>query len=90
MTYRVRVLKRAQAQVEALPGQVRRRVRRTISQLANNPRPETAKALYGELKGYYRIRIDAYRVIYTIDDEVVLVEIVRVAKRTPRTYDGLR
>lgn len=89
MTYRVKVLKRAQAQVEALPGHMRQRVRRTISQLANDPRPEAAKALYGELKGYYRIRIDAYRIIYTIHDEVVLVEIVRVAKRTPGTYDGL-
>jgi mRNA interferase RelE/StbE len=68
---------------------MRQRVRRTIAHLASNPRPETAKALYGELKGYYRIRVDAYRIIYTIDDEVVLVEVVRVAKRTPRTYDGL-
>jgi mRNA interferase RelE/StbE len=90
MTYRLRLSRRVQADVDALPGHVRQRVRRTIALLAENPRPETAKALYGELKGYYRIRVDAYRIIYTIDDDIVVVEIVRVMKRSSHTYNDLR
>jgi len=42
-----------------------------------------------ELASYYRIRIDDYRIIYAIDDDVVQVEVIRVAKRTPMTYTGL-
>lgn len=90
MTYRLKLSRRVRADIDALPGHIRQRVRRTIALLAENPRPETARALYGDLKGYYRIRIDAYRVIYTIDDDIVVIEIVRVAKRTSRTYNDLR
>ena len=42
-----------------------------------------------ELSGYYRLRVDSCRIIYTIDDNVVLVEVIRVAKRTSNTYDDL-
>jgi mRNA interferase RelE/StbE len=90
MTYRLKLSRRVRADIDALPGHIRQRVRRTIAFLAENPRPETAKALYGELKGYYRIRLDMYRIIYTINDDIVVVEIVRVVKRTSRTYEALR
>jgi mRNA-degrading endonuclease RelE of RelBE toxin-antitoxin system len=30
-----------------------------------------------------------YRIIYSIAEDVITVEIIRVAKRTPRTYVGL-
>jgi len=90
MTYQLRLSKQVRAEIGALPGNVRQRVRRVIAQLADNPRPEGAKALHSELEGYYRLRVDAYRIIYTIDNEIVVVEIVRVAKRTPRTYENLR
>lgn len=89
MTYQLKLTRQVQAEIDALPGNIRQRIRRAIAQLAENPRPDNTKALRGELKGYYRIRIDSYRVIYTIDDNVVVVEVVRVAKRSPRTYDHL-
>lgn len=89
MTYRLKLTRQARAEIDALPGTIRQRIRRTIAQLAENPRPDTAKAVRGELNGYYRVRIDAYRIIYTVDDHVVVVEVVRVAKRSPRTYDHL-
>lgn len=72
-----------------MPGNVRQRVRRTIAALADDPRPQIAKAMDDDLAGYYRIRLDNYCIIYTIDDDVVLVEVIRVARRTPKTYQGL-
>jgi mRNA interferase RelE/StbE len=60
-----------------------------IAQLAINPRPVEAKALEDELAGLYRIRVDDYRIIYKIFDDIVVVEIVRVARRGPNTYVGL-
>jgi addiction module RelE/StbE family toxin len=51
--------------------------------------PANASELEDELAGFWRIRLDDYRIIYSIDDEVVTVEIVRVGQRTSRTYTGL-
>ncbi len=89
MPYRLRISKEVQREITGLPGNMRQRVRRVIAELANNPRPPAAKPMADDLADYYRIRIDAYRIIYTIDDDVVLVEIIRVARRTPRTYTDL-
>jgi mRNA interferase RelE/StbE len=72
-----------------LPGHIHQRIRQTIAGLAYDPRPSTAKQMEDELSDHYRIRIENYRVIYTIDDEIILVEVIRVMKRTPKTYAGL-
>ena len=87
MTYRLKLTRQARAEIDTLPGNMRQRIRRTIAQLAENPRPDNAKALRGELRGYYRVRIEAYRIIYTVNDDVVVVAVVRVAKRSTRSYD---
>jgi len=39
------------------------------------------KPLFGELKGYYRLRIDPYRVIYRIEKEKILVFIIHIGLR---------
>lgn len=75
--------------IERLPGHIRQRVKRAIHSLTENPRPPEAKALDDELTGYYRLRIDLYRVIYTIQEEIVTVVIVRVTRRDDDTYKGL-
>jgi mRNA interferase RelE/StbE len=89
MPYRLKLSKEVQHEIDRLPGNMRQRVRRSIAELAANPRPSAAKALEGDLTGYYRLRLDDYRIIYTIEDDVLIVTIIRVAKRTPRTYTGL-
>lgn len=89
MPYRLSISKEVQRQIERLPGNIRQRVRRAIAELVYNPRPTYGKALEDDLIGYYRVRIDDYRIIYTIEDDIVLVEIIRVAKRTPKTYENL-
>lgn len=89
MLYRLNLSKEAQSQIERLPGHIRQRIRQTIAGLAYEPRPSTAKQMEDELSDYYRIRIENYRVIYTIDDKIILIEVIRVTKRTPKTYQGL-
>lgn len=39
------------------------------------------KPLLGELKGYFRLRIDPYRVIYRIEKEKIIVEIIQIGLR---------
>ena len=75
--------------IERLPGHIRQRVKRAIYALIYNPRPKEAKALEGEQTGYYRLRIDMYRVIYTVEDEIVTVVIVKITKRGDDTYIDL-
>jgi mRNA interferase RelE/StbE len=50
-----------------------------IAQLAENPRPHGYKKLKGEEA--YRIRVADYRIIYEIDDNVVIVTVVSVGHR---------
>ncbi|WP_448270151.1 type II toxin-antitoxin system RelE family toxin [Nostoc sp. DSM 114159] len=40
------------------------------------------KALKGDYTGYYRYRIGDYRVIYSIDDELVQVLVVAITHRS--------
>ncbi len=58
-----------------------------IFELAENPRPQGCK----KLKGYadaYRIRIGDYRVVYTIQEDVLVVTVVAVRHRK-EAYDDL-
>ena len=89
MTYRLEVPKAVRQEIERLPGNIRQRVKRTIAGLAFEPRPENASELEEELAGVWRIKLEDYRIIYSIDEDVVTVEVVRVGKRTPMTYAGL-
>ena len=54
-----------------------------LQQLEQNPRSHpNIKPLKGDLAGFYRYRIGDYRVIYSIEDEVVRVFVVAIAHRS--------
>jgi len=89
MPYRLRIPKSVQAEIGRLPGNVRQRVKRAIAGLAFEPRPQNATELEDELAGFWRLKLDDYRIIYTIADDLIVIEIIRVGKRTPKTYVGL-
>ena len=39
------------------------------------------KPLKGDLKGYFRLRIDPYRIIYSIKNNLVIVKIIHIGLR---------
>ena len=51
-----------------------------VTALAKNPRPTNSKKLVGS-EHTYRIRINDYRVVYSIEDDILLIEIIRVRHR---------
>jgi mRNA interferase RelE/StbE len=53
--------------------------------LGDNPRPFGYKKLV-DAGRLYRIKVGNYRVIYEVIDNVLLVSVLRVAKRNERTY----
>jgi mRNA interferase RelE/StbE len=52
-----------------------------LEDLASNPRPSGCKKLRGG-DGEWRIRAGDYRVVYTIDDAKLLVEVTRIRHRS--------
>lgn len=81
MAYQVIVTAPARKQLLALPKQVRERAEKRIDALADDPRPPKCKALHGEWKGHYRIRVGEYRVVYRVEDDVLIVLVIRVGPR---------
>ncbi len=63
-----------------LPHLERRRIERAIDALANQPRPTGAKKLVAELN-LWRIRVGSYRVIYQIEDDRLLILVVKIGHR---------
>ena len=50
-----------------------------IASLANNPRPSGSKKITGQER--YRIRQGNYRILYSIEDEILQVWVVNVGHR---------
>lgn len=78
--YRIEVTPRAQKDLRALPVRERKRVADQIDALKTDPRPTGCKKLKGR-EDFYRVRVGDYRVVYQIEDEVLLILIVRVGDR---------
>ena len=87
MTYEIIIDKEAIKALKKLPKQVQARITKKIEDLKENPRPEGAKALQGGLNGLYRIRIGDYRVIYKVENEVVIIYVLKIAHRKS-VYNG--
>ena len=78
--YDVRFVRSARKELERLPDEALQRVFPRIEALANNPRPLGCKKLRGS-RDLWRIRIGNYRVVYQVDDGILLVEIRAVGDR---------
>jgi mRNA interferase RelE/StbE len=78
-SYSVLIKRSAAKELEAVPKKDREKLVARIQALADNPRPLGSEKLAGDDK--YRIRYGVYRVLYEIDDALVLVTVVRVAHR---------
>jgi mRNA interferase RelE/StbE len=60
------------------------RLEQAIEGLASEPRPHGVRKLSGV--DLYRVRVGAYRVIYTVDDQDRTVTVTKVARRSKATY----
>jgi len=78
--YRIEIKRSAAKEIEAI-GRLRdrQRVVARIMRLAEDPRPPGCTKLTGEEA--YRIRQGDYRMVYTIADDVLVVEVIRVGHR---------
>lgn len=80
MTYRVEVSPAAARRLRKLDGPARRRIQAVLELLAADPRPAGAKKLVGGA-GEWRVRTGDYRVVYDIDDGVLVILVLAVGHR---------
>jgi mRNA interferase RelE/StbE len=78
-SYEILIRRSAEKEIRDLPIGARARVVDRIRALADEPRPTGCEKLSG--RDAYRIRVGEYRVIYTVEDRILVVEVVRVAHR---------
>jgi mRNA interferase RelE/StbE len=62
-----------------IPNKDVQRILKRIAQLAHDPRPPGSEKLSSAEK--YRIRQGNYRILYMIDDDLVIVTIVKIGQR---------
>ena len=79
-SYSIRIKKSARKELEAIATKAdRRRIVARISALAENPRPPGALKMSGLDR--YRIRQGRFRILYTIEDAVLTVHVIKIADR---------
>ena len=83
MTYKLFFLKEAVEEFKRLDKTVQRIIREKLEPLAKNPEilKNNIKPLKGEYKGLYRLRVGNYRIIYKIDNENLIIILIRIGHR---------
>lgn len=89
MAYQLEVSRLVRRQIDDLPGHVRQRIKREIASLSLHPRPDHSEELQGPLHGLYKIKLDQYRIVYRIDDEAAVIQVLKAGKKQTGFYDDL-
>ncbi|HEY0249062.1 MAG TPA: type II toxin-antitoxin system RelE/ParE family toxin [Gryllotalpicola sp.] len=79
MSYQVELRPDAVRALKRIERQYRDRIRGAIALLGKDPRPPGAKALRG--RPGLRVRVGDYRIIYTVDDDVLVVVVITLGHR---------
>ncbi|MDT0194082.1 type II toxin-antitoxin system RelE/ParE family toxin [Arthrobacter sp. AB6] len=77
--YRIELRPAAIRALKKIHSEDKERIQGAIALLGQDPRPPKAIALSG--RPGYRVRVGDYRIIYTIEDDVLLVVVVTVGHR---------
>ncbi len=80
MKYQIKINRSARKSLRKISAKDVSVVRIKIRELAENPRPSGCKKLKAQ-ENVYRIRVGSYRVLYTIEDDVLIITVVRIGDR---------
>ncbi len=84
--YTVVIKRSAEKEMDRLPDRTFERVAQAILKLERDPRAKGSKKLRGAQD--YRLRVGEYRILYCIDDDTRVVEVIAVGHRR-EVYRGL-
>jgi mRNA interferase RelE/StbE len=77
--YRIELRPAAVRALRKIDPRIRDRIHGAIALLASDPRPPASRQLKG--RPGHRVRVGDYRIIYTIQDDVLLIVVVTVGHR---------
>ena len=77
--FEIRIKRSVVKELLKLPRNDNRKIMARIYGLSDNPRPSGSEKLAA--RDSYRVRQGDYRIIYTIDDGRVVIEVIRVGHR---------
>ncbi|QLE47609.1 type II toxin-antitoxin system RelE/ParE family toxin [Nostoc sp. C057] len=80
MTYQIELSNKAAKQLKKLSADIREKINEKILELADNPRPSGVVKLENTANKY-RIRVGNYRILYDIQDDILIVKVVRIGHR---------
>jgi mRNA interferase RelE/StbE len=80
MSYQVSVKPAAQRQFKKLTVEIQENLIAVIESLSEEPRPLGCKKLKGR-KNQYRVRSGDYRIIYSVEDASLVVEVLKLGHR---------
>ena len=81
MTHPIEISTSSAKALDQLEKANRLRIAGAIALLSVDPRPSGAKMLRGGEHGRWRVRVGDYRIVYTIEDDRLLLLVLRVAHR---------
>jgi len=77
--YKIEIKKSAAKEIRSLPDKYLKKVLDKISSLSKTTRPNDCKKLTD--KNDYRIRVGVYRIVFTVEDEKLIIIVIKVAHR---------
>lgn len=88
MAHRIEVSPAAARQLKKLDRRVLPQIAAKIDSLAIEPRPRGCEKLSG-YRDLYRVRVGDYRIVYAVEDRLVLVVVLKVGDRA-EVYQRIR
>lgn len=79
--FKILFSKVAAKELRHLPNEEIKRVYAKSKELESNPRPPGCKKLVGEKEELWRIRVGNYRIIYSVNDTVFIIDIRQIGHR---------
>lgn len=80
MTYEVEITPAAKRQIKKLTKSIQQLIVKRLEELVENPRPPGVLKMETE-ENLYRVRVGDYRIIYQIQDLMLLIVVVKVGHR---------
>ena len=78
--WRIVMERQPEKTLRRLPQNLGRRIDRVILSLTDNPYPVGSKKLVGH-NNLHRIRIGSWRIVYAIEDDQLIILVIRIAPR---------
>ena len=77
--YKITIKKSAAKELQEIPKRNLQKIVKRIQSLPENPRPTGSQKLSAQEQ--YRIRQGDYRIVYSIDDKELVIDIVKIGHR---------